>query len=274
MPFKNILVIINTEKDDQLALDKAIQFSEVLGTSITALVLEKHAIPKLLSTINKKLNIAAARGIDVAIEVSTEKDWFSAAARMINGKGFGLVIKEPHAPRVSDHVLLPDDWKLLRNASVPVLLVRSGDEWRQSPVLLCIDANSADEEHQKLNAQIIKVGRFVADVGAAALHLVSAYPSSMQDASKEAQVPTLMEAQYRAGSLRLLGDNIVPDSRIHIDQGPAELLIPEVATQIDAKLVILGTVARSGLQGILLGNTAEQILGRLKTDVLVIPQDS
>jgi nucleotide-binding universal stress UspA family protein len=93
----------------------------------------------------------------------------------------------------------------------------------------------------------------------------------MQDGSRFDQVPSLQQAQYRAGCHRLLADQESPDDRIHVDQGPAELLIPQVAQRIEAKLVIVGTVARSGLQGVLLGNTAEQVLGRLNSDILVLP---
>lgn len=271
MPFKNILVIINPEKDEQVALDKAIRISEALGTGITALIRQKHAIPELLATLDQKLSVAAYRGIKVAIEISEERDWFRSIMRTLHNNSFDLMVKEPHASSVTNHVFLPADWKLLRNSPVPVLLVRTDNKWHQRPVLLCVNADSTDREHQGLNTRIIQTGHFLADVGDTKLHLVSAYPSQMQDAGTEAQVPDLLRAQYQAGCQRLLGEKPSHEARIHVDQGPPELLIPEVARHIDAQLVVLGTVARSGLQGVLLGNTAEQVLGRLNTDVLVLP---
>ena len=273
MPFnKQILVMINPEKDDQVALDKAIRISENLGTSITALVRKKHAIPKLLATLDQKLSIAAQKGIAVAVEISDESDWFRALICTLQENNFGLVIKEAHAPSLTDHVFLPDDWKLLRNSSQTVLLVRSDNSWVKQPVLLCVNADSADAEHQQLNDRILKEGQFIAEAAEAPMHLVSAFPSQMQDGDKSLQVPALLESQYLAGCQRLLGSNVLPENQIHVDQGPPELLIPEISEKIGAQLVVIGTVARSGLQGILLGNTAEQVLNRLRTDVLVLSQ--
>ncbi|MES9968549.1 MAG: universal stress protein [Candidatus Thiodiazotropha sp.] len=273
MPFNDhILVVINPQKNEQVALNKAIRISESLGTSITALVRKKHAIPKLLATLDQKLCVAAKKGITVAVDISKETDWFRALMCNLKANAYGLVIKEPHTPTLTDHVYLPSDWKLLRNSSQPVLLVRADNSWDKQPVLLCVNADSADAEHQMLNERIMKEGKFIAGAADTPLHLISAFPSQMQDGDRILQVPALLETQYRSGCHRLLGEMALPDSQIHVDQGPPELLIPKVAEELGAKLVVMGTVARSGLQGILLGNTAEQVLNRLRTDVLVLPQ--
>ncbi|MEH6824559.1 MAG: universal stress protein [Motiliproteus sp.] len=271
---KQILVVINPEKDAQVALDKAIRISERLDCVITALVRNKHAVPKLLTTLEQKLSVAAMKGIKVALEVSDETNLLRAIIRTQHAKGIGLVVKEPHAASLTDQVFLPDDWKLLRNSRCPVLLVHADNDWDNSPVLLGVNADPADSEHQTLNKRILVTGRFLSEVGSVQLNLVSAYPSMMQNADSEAQVPALLEAQYRAACRRLVADETFPDSQLHIDQGPPELLIPQVAEQIGARLLILGTVARSGLQGVLLGNTAEQILKQVKTDVLVLSASS
>ncbi|BBB27105.1 universal stress protein [Amphritea japonica] len=270
MPFnEQILVVINPEKDEQVALDRAIRISESLGACITVLVRKKHAIPKLMETLDQKLNTAVKKGIAVSVVISNERNWLGALTCTLREKNFGLVIKELHAPSLSDHVFLPDDWKLMRNTNQPVLLVRAGNIMDQQPVLLCVNAAASDAEHLLLNERILKEGRFIAEAVNAPMHLVSAFPSQMQDGDKSLQVPALQEAQYRAGCRRLLGEMELPESQIHVDQGPAELLIPQVVEEIGAHLVVIGTVARLGLQGFLLGNTAEQVLHRLRTDVLV-----
>ncbi len=272
--YKHILVVINPNKDEQVAINKAIRISERLGSTITALVRRKHAIPKLMDTLDKKLSVAAVKGITIAIEVSDESNLLRAIVRCQHDKGFGLIIKEPHTPSLSDHVFLPDDWKLLRGSRCPVLLVNAENYWEDgSPLLMCVNANPADGEHQALNINVVKAGQLIAKVGKGECNLVTAYPSIMQNAAAKDQMPTLLEAQYRTACHKMLTNHELPDKQLHIDQGPPELLIPQVADKIKAKLVILGTVARSGLQGILLGNTAELVLSRLKTDILILPPE-
>ncbi|WP_171011803.1 universal stress protein [Pseudomonas sp. 2FE] len=60
------------------------------------------------------------------------------------------------------------------------------------------------------------------------------------------------------------------EHRLHIGEGPAKALIPRVAREQGAVLTILGTIARNGLGGILVGNTAEAVLDGLESDVLVL----
>src|SRR5690606_6240887 len=62
----------------------------------------------------------------------------------------------------------------------------------------------------------------------------------------------------------------IPESRTHIDEGPADVLIPRVAAQIGACVTVIGTVARTGISGALIGNDAEAGLDQLSGAVLVV----
>ena len=57
--------------------------------------------------------------------------------------------------------------------------------------------------------------------------------------------------------------NIAPENT-HIKEGLPEDVIQSVANELDAELVILGTVGRTGLSAALIGNTAEHVIDRLK----------
>ena len=57
---------------------------------------------------------------------------------------------------------------------------------------------------------------------------------------------------------------------LHIEEGPADVLIPHLAHKLGAVLTIIGTVARTGISGALIGNTAEVVLDSLDSDVLVL----
>lgn len=47
-------------------------------------------------------------------------------------------------------------------------------------------------------------------------------------------------------------------------------MIRGIAGGIKADLVVVGTVGRQRLKGLLLGNTAEKLLGAVKANVLVV----
>ncbi|MDX1593812.1 MAG: universal stress protein, partial [Gammaproteobacteria bacterium] len=56
----------------------------------------------------------------------------------------------------------------------------------------------------------------------------------------------------------------------HLVKGWAREEIPRLAHEIEADLVVMGTVARSGIPGLFMGNTAETILNRIDCSVMAI----
>jgi nucleotide-binding universal stress UspA family protein len=56
----------------------------------------------------------------------------------------------------------------------------------------------------------------------------------------------------------------------YLPKGPAVTEAPELANRIGAEVAVLGTLARSGLTGLLVGNTAEAVLHRLDCSVLAL----
>ncbi|MEM7488480.1 MAG: universal stress protein [Pseudomonadota bacterium] len=62
------------------------------------------------------------------------------------------------------------------------------------------------------------------------------------------------------------GPEIVP----HLVRGRTEAVIAAQAAALDADIVVIGTVARTGLSGVIIGNTAENILNSLDRSVVAV----
>jgi len=56
----------------------------------------------------------------------------------------------------------------------------------------------------------------------------------------------------------------------HLPKDPAKKVIAPLAAVLQADIVVMGTVARTGISGLLIGNTAEAILDQLTCSVLAI----
>jgi nucleotide-binding universal stress UspA family protein len=61
--------------------------------------------------------------------------------------------------------------------------------------------------------------------------------------------------------------------KLHLVKGMPEKEIPLLAKQQLADLVVMGTVARTGIPGFIVGNTAESILEQVHCSVLAIKPD-
>ena len=58
--------------------------------------------------------------------------------------------------------------------------------------------------------------------------------------------------------------------QLHMPKGPARKVIPELARELQVDCIVMGTVARTGVPGLFMGNTAETILDQLECSVLAI----
>jgi universal stress protein E len=56
----------------------------------------------------------------------------------------------------------------------------------------------------------------------------------------------------------------------HVGDSAPEVLVAQVAEKIEASLVVVGSLARKGLSGAVVGNTAERILDGVPADLLCI----
>lgn len=58
--------------------------------------------------------------------------------------------------------------------------------------------------------------------------------------------------------------------QVHFREGEPERVIPEVARETDAEVVVMATVGRTGVPGLIIGNTAEAVLNRIDCSVLAV----
>jgi nucleotide-binding universal stress UspA family protein len=57
---------------------------------------------------------------------------------------------------------------------------------------------------------------------------------------------------------------------IHLIEGDAGKIIPQAIQNLSTDTLVMGTVARSGIPGLLIGNKAEKILSEVQCTVLAV----
>ena len=57
---------------------------------------------------------------------------------------------------------------------------------------------------------------------------------------------------------------------LHVVKGHPERVVSELARELSVDLVVMGTVARTGIDGFFMGNTAESILAQIDCSVLTV----
>lgn len=184
-----------------------------------------------------------------------------------------FIIKPTQYP-VTEVIRTPQDWSLLRHAEIPVMLVKPVN-WSDKPrIAAAIDAS--DEAEEELNGHILRQTAQLAGSFGAKVHVFSAFPSVENwigpitvaidfDQVREA---TSNEIKHRIHMLAESCD--VKIDEVHALEGePGEVIRKEV-DQLNIEVLVMGTHARGGPTGRILGNTSESIIHQVNSDVVVL----
>ena len=177
------------------------------------------------------------------------------------------------------------DMRLLRACPCPVGVIRPDSEGEFRRVVAAVNTDDSVE----FNQTILDYAALVAAKGFRELHLLHAWTlfgESMMRSGRgrlppeELRANLAQEEQRRRESLdELMGlleerlgaaDPEYPRPTLHLIKGDPGPVVPELVEQLGADLLIMGTKPRIGLPGLLIGNTAERLLGQVNCSVLTV----
>jgi len=166
--------------------------------------------------------------------------------------------------------------KLMRKCPCPVWVVKP--DGRTEPRVLV-----AATDLSPVGNRAVELAASLAETFQAALEVVHAWPLPLAvPVLPELDVPAQsrmdVEQHERAARARfeqtLAALSLRVDFRPHLLCGAPSIAIQEVVERRDADLLVMGSVSRSGIAGLLLGNTAERLLDRVQCSLLTIkPHD-
>ena len=219
---------------------------------------------------------------------------FLEIIREVLRSGHDMVIKTAESRGPLERVFGSDDMHLLRKCPCPVWLFKP-----QSPkTYRCImSAVDIDDSYQPealntrhlLNLQVLEMASSLAVSELAELHIVHVWHAILESTMRgafinrpEEEVVAYVEDERKRHqqNLNILVDEAIGNleqntlkhirPQIHLLKGSPRSEIPVLAEEIKADLVVMGTVARTGIPGLFMGNTAETILNQLSCSVLAI----
>lgn len=299
--FQDILVVLDPSVDEQKALHRAIELAKHSPCKLTAFVsiydfsyemttmLSGEERESMRQAVLKDREIWAERllyaarqhNIDCRVEVVWHNRPFEAIVHAVQQHGYDLVLKGTHAHDTLKSILFtPTDWHILRKCPCPVLLVKDHAWPVGGNIVAAVNAGSARPHHQLLNQLIVQQALDLAALLKANVHLVNAYPGTPVQVAVE--IPEFnaeayndaMRHHHKDAILTLSRDYGIPSENTHVHEGMPEDVIPKVAQTLDAEMVIIGTIGRTGLSAAIIGNTAEHVIDRLSCDILALKTDN
>jgi universal stress protein E len=298
MNYQKILAVIEPGTSVQKSLARAIEIANINGASITAFLTiydfsyemttmlsmdERENMRQaviddrtdwLVSLISEKFSYPKI-SIDARI-VWHNRPYESIIYEVID-KSFDLIIKGTQQHDTLRSVIFtPTDWHIMRKAPVPVLLVKEHDWPSKGQILAAVNVGADIDAHISLNEEITKQALYFGKLLSSDVNLVNSYPGT--PANIVIEIPEFDPIIYdESAKLHHEQCMLIHSKKYHInkeychvDIGLPEDVIPKYAQQLDAELVVIGTVSRQGISAALIGNTAEHVIDKLNCDVLTI----
>ena len=194
-----------------------------------------------------------------------------------------LVIKEAEPLNEGAEGFKAIDMTLLRKCPCPVWLQRPSEKPRGTRrVAVAIDPMTADEEHHALSLRLLELSRSIADTCDSRLHIISCWEHYLESyldnhvwiQVDEAQLANdvLSARRNHEQALQVLIDEagISGDIVIHHIHGKPDEKIPESVDEQEIDVLVMGTLARTGISGFVIGNTAENILQSINCSLVAL----
>jgi len=308
--FKNILYVNEAGVNQSSAMARAVSLAKHNQADLTIVDVISDKIiaaavglpPDGPSAEELKTEVAADRrralasliapftqGPDIRIQVVTGKR-FLEVIRMVLSQSFDLVIKPAEDPDWMDRLFGSDDMHLLRKCPCPVWLIKPSEKLRYKTVLAAVDIDLLNPlpANQNLNQTILELAGSIALADNATLHLAHAWDASAEQTFLSQKGISTKSVDAYVGKKKTMHENglstlgialkewsktcalktITP--RLHLIQGPAKKMIPQLANDLSADLVVMGTISRTGISGFIIGNTAEAVFYQLICSVLAV----
>ncbi len=307
---KHILLVSQNQQQEQALFEWTLSFANVHHAEVTVLQVLPQPDKGVLAWFQKNLpddvmvmqkkqalksfrswqQQAEQKGVMLNIQVRFGKLFYSAI-QFVLSESVDWLVKQTERES-TPHIFDSQDRHLLRKCPCPVLLHKKGVHLPFQKVMASLDVDldagleaGSDSEvavTDPLNQAILNLALMVTQTDKATLEVVHAWQADaenlvrhwntdLSDKALFAFTESMRQRHLNAVELELTSLTEVPSNvDIALPKGDATEVIPHVVALHQVDLLVMGTLGRHGLPGMIIGNTSESILEEINCSVLAI----
>ncbi|CAI8179946.1 MAG: Universal stress protein E [Glaciecola sp. HTCC2999] len=297
LDINSVLVVIEPNQVQQPALSRGIDLVNRTGAKLMVLLSVYHPsydLTTMLSTHEREefraeyiadqyqalSNLMSNYSLpeQTITAINWHKRVYDSIVETAKDESADIIIKSTkHDAVVTSLVFTPLDWHLMRKSPIPVLLVKNNDWPTYDDILTAVNTGDEDLTHTDLNDKLTSTAEDFAKLFSSNLHLVNAYPRISFPITSPSYVfnslNVAIKNHHKQAMNRFGLRHRIDNNNLYVKEGLPEKVIPNVASNIDADLLIIGSGSKSSLTGFTLGNTAEHLMNNIECDVLTIKPD-
>ncbi|MCA9089816.1 MAG: universal stress protein [Planctomycetaceae bacterium] len=221
---------------------------------------------------------AESQGVGSRSIMSHGRSWYEIIRTVLRENADLVVVGTRGRGRAERLLFGSTSMKLLRKCPCPVWVTRPEPEVHAKTILVA-------DDFQEVGARAVQIGVDLAKVLDARLLYVHSVMFPLMGALRRTEASkddidaycekVRSEAEQHMQERLAHTDHrtVQAGVQVRVATGPADLAVEEIVREEKISLVIMGTLGRSGIPGILLGNTAERLLPLLDCSVLALKPD-
>lgn len=294
--FKHIFLIPDSLAEDDDALARALTLARNNRATLTiAWIIEETDDAEADIALRREMIEAATEALE-KMAVRGRQDGLTVDTRVLVGRPFIEIIREVNAhghdlvmktargrKLVSNLFFGTTGLHLMRKAPCPVWMLHPERQTLRGGILAAVNPDTTDDARLALNVKIMELATSLAALEETPVHVVHAWQVPYEDmvryspflrvAKKGADAYVAdIETRHRERFEALISRfrPHVPSTNVHFIKGLAEEIVPRLAHDLGIEVIVMATLARTGVPGLLIGNTAEAILSQVRCSVLAI----
>ena len=290
--YDRILVAVDFSPDAAAALKQAVWLARQTGVQIVL----AHTIPDLSKSVywgphEREMNqrelrdrsdtamrrmIVDLNAMDLDVKFETLLgEPFVEITHAVQAEGYNLVLAGTRGLGKWEHFFVGSTAKrLIRKCPSSVWIVKVGHICPPKVVLAATDFSD-------VSLKAVKEGLRVAQQASAEFHLLHVVDSKDVPEDLISRIPkgSSLRQEINEEATRRLEeflDSLAVDRtqiQVHLSWGTPWQEIQRISRHQAADLIVIGTVGRSGIKGLLLGNTAEKVLDTCDCSILTVKPD-
>lgn len=300
--FKKILVVFDDEKQTGPIFERAIRLSQKNQATLKVVTVIEEAAGRITGRFRSPLSsemlnqimeeharqleafVQPARERGVALDVKVLQGTpFLEIIREVMRYGHDLVMKSVTPMTGWREILFSStDMHLMRKCPSAVWIMKPGLAAHHNRILAAVDPQPDNEAENELNLRVMDLATSLARTEQSELNVIHAwtlYGESMLRGPRfnlsASEVDTLAVRARDEHKARL--DNLLQrydlqplNHHIYLLKGAASQVIPEFAREHRTEIIVMGTASHSGIAGLIMGNTAENIVRQVDCSVLTV----
>ena len=236
---------------------------------------EKHDLEQIVASIRQA-------GVQASSKVLYGSPFLEIIREVLRG-GYDLVmIATKGRSGLKETLFGSTTMHLMRQCPCPVWVMNPAQPKHCRHILAAVDPTPFYEQRNALNIQIMDLATSLAHRERCELLIIHTWSFAVESHVRSGRVKVpqskidewgrgLRNKHRRSlGELLQLYDLENLKHQVYLLKGEAGRLIPALAAAKEVELIVMGTLSRSGVAGLLIGNTAEKVLRQVDCSVLTV----